>query len=373
MFYAKLVLLLAAVTLLACPSVKSSPVNFVGSQQAEDVVTASVGCEVGNFSQFRNALANASKYRSTYDRRPCVTSRSKATVTLKCTGTYTRGNGALIQLDPVIKDWAIVTNCVNAGHQKDTMIDFAPSNFDTDRVAVMAAAGPGNTFRMKDLQFVFNGKSGAGACKDDKPCAFIRVEGFKSVSFENVGINTYNAVIFSSMPASGIHIRGADTIKLDTVKVSSVAEHGILVEEGGEVEATDPGGGRHEVTRNRAKYGGGICFQSRLADGVSGPLYQQLLLKLTGNPWLKDNKAEVCGCGMATIGNMVTERMAIAIDKGVEISGNRADKGKTWCGILPAQDDDGATSLDNFKSIWFTESQDKRRALRQILAAHPAA
>ncbi|WIA15064.1 hypothetical protein OEZ85_001762 [Tetradesmus obliquus] len=368
------------------------------------------------------------------------------------------------------------------------MIDFAPSNFDTDRAAVMAAAGPGNTFRMKDLQLVFNGKSGAGACKDDKPYAVIRVEGFKSVSFENVGINTYYTVISSGMPASGIHIKGADTIKLDTVKVSSVAEHGILVEDGGEVEATDVsaggcgkdgvhytgcyqgtragisfrkgsflingnsglwmdcdfahaplassavpvaitnvsfyrnaahgmwlrgsfevtlkggivmdngvkspalcGGGVRvilrntadvktslvvdgtKVTRNRAKYGGGICFQSRLADGVSGPSYQQSLLKLTGNPWLKDNKAEVCGGGMATIGNMVTERMAITIDKGVEISGNRADKGKTWCDTLPAQDDDGATTLDNFKSIWFTESQDKRRALRQILAAHPAA
>lgn len=83
--------------------------------------------------------------------------------------------------------------------------------------------------------------------------------------------------------------------------------------------------------------------------------------------------AQVCGGGMATIGNMVTERMAITIDKGVEISGNRADKGKTWCDTLPAQDDDGATTLDNFKSFWFTESQDKRRALRQILAAHPAA
>lgn len=41
------------------------------------------------------------------------------------------------------------------------------------------------------------------------------------------------------------------------------------------------------------QYGRGICFQSRLADGVSGPSCQQSLLKLTGNPWLKDNKAEV--------------------------------------------------------------------------------
>ena len=68
---------------------------------------------------------------------------------------------------------------------------------------------------------------------------------------------------------------------------------------------------------------------------------------------------QVCGGGMATIGDMVTERMAIAIDKGIIISGNKAEKGKTWCDILAAEDEDtGATVLDNFKSIWFTESSD---------------
>jgi hypothetical protein len=60
---------------------------------------------------------------------------------------------------------------------------------------------------------------------------------------------------------------------------------------------------------------------------------------------------------MATIGNMVEERMAIAIDKGVAISGNTAEVAKTWCDVLdvPGEETVGP-DWEHFKPIWFLES-----------------
>jgi hypothetical protein len=65
--------------------------------------------------------------------------------------------------------------------------------------------------------------------------------------------------------------------------------------------------------------------------------------------------------GMATIANMVTERMAVVIDKGNLISSNTAGKGQTWCDVLdsPDEDPDNPVSAEwqNFKPITFFEAE----------------
>jgi hypothetical protein len=60
---------------------------------------------------------------------------------------------------------------------------------------------------------------------------------------------------------------------------------------------------------------------------------------------------------MATIANMVTERMSIKIDTGSVINGNEAPAGRTWCDVLDSPDEDtpGADWI-NFKPISFLES-----------------
>jgi hypothetical protein len=71
--------------------------------------------------------------------------------------------------------------------------------------------------------------------------------------------------------------------------------------------------------------------------------------------------AQVCGGGLATIGNMKNERMAIGIDKGIVNSGNQAQPGKgaTWCDILNGPEEDTATTVatdwQSYKSIWLSE------------------
>lgn len=478
MVCARLVLLLAAMMLLASPLVKSVPVDYVDAQEPEEDVLAAAdgGCTVTDFTELRAALTGAATYKGVGN-KPCATTSTSATILLKCLNSkYQRGNGGVIVLDNKIKEWTIKPFC------KDPVtvnINYG----DNSDVAVMAAAGPGTSFTMENLIFHF---AGTGACTTapTTPCAIIKVEGFKAVSFKKVNINMNVDVKadVNKMPASGLHIKGADTIKLTDVSIKKLQDSGILVEDGGKLTAVDVksdyngqhglsytgcyaklpaeaslslegsknlpkspvslfsnnggsglyvdcgfapaavtkavpvditavgfgknavhgmwlrgsfdvtakgctvqenggsaqcGGGVRvilrntaevktslvvdgsRVTKNKAKYGAGICFQSRLAEGVTKPTdaeYKQSLLKLKGNPWLKDNEAAECGGGMATIGNMVMERMAIAIDKGIMISGNKAKQGKTWCDILAAEDE-GITVLDNFKSIWFTESQ----------------
>jgi hypothetical protein len=62
---------------------------------------------------------------------------------------------------------------------------------------------------------------------------------------------------------------------------------------------------------------------------------------------------------MATIANMVTERIQIQIDKGTTMSFNKATgKGQTWCDVLDTPDDDTAgADWQNFKPISFLETE----------------
>jgi hypothetical protein len=61
---------------------------------------------------------------------------------------------------------------------------------------------------------------------------------------------------------------------------------------------------------------------------------------------------------MATIANMVRERIAIQIDKGTTMSFNKAGRGHTWCDVLDSPDDD-TTGVDwqNFKPISFFDTE----------------
>jgi hypothetical protein len=185
----------------------------------------------------------------------------------------------------------------------------------------------------------------------------------------------FNNVGFNSNKLRGVWLRGTLDVAAKKCTFSSNGKDGGAMCGGGVrviLRNTATAGTKllldqaTKVIKNKAKYGAGICFQARsnvpesTTDG-NPEATKQSVLKLSGNPWLKDNKAEVCGGGLATIGNMKNERMAIGIDKGIVNSGNQAQPGKgaTWCDILNGPEEDTATTVatdwQSYKSIWLSE------------------
>ncbi|WIA15063.1 hypothetical protein OEZ85_001761 [Tetradesmus obliquus] len=455
--------------LLACPLVRSVPVDYVDPQEAEEVSDAAVNdCIVTNYAELKAALEDPAKFNN-----KCKTGTASAAIFTQCTGKFERDADGPIVLNSGITVWTIKPWCKTKPLGQDIKIDLGKNSNVAVIVAKPTTADTSSSFTLDNINFVFSGSG--GSCTSE-PCAVVQIDAFRTVTISNTKINAGNsAVAAASIPASGIRINSAETIKLERVGINQVQLDGILVEGGGKVEGKTVkvkgcggnglqyktcasndvkeslkleglpassfigngnagllmdclaapesntkavpvtlsqvtfsknakrgmwlrgtfavnikkgsvdgngdkesnicGGGVRVILRNtatvktgltvdgttvkgnKAKYGAGICFQSRSTATVGSPLLPQSLLRLTGNPLVDNNEAKVCGGGLATIANLDTERMAVAIDRGTKWGKNEAEKGKTWCDALEGRDEDDG-DFSKFKSIWFTDPSD---------------